>query len=239
MLDIYVCEDNRSQLDLISTYISNYCIIRNEDARLALSTPEPDEILEHYKTSGNPALFFLDINLNAQMNGIGLASEIRKLGKKATIVFLTVHSEMVFLTFQYKVEALDFIVKGTAEDIKERVRSCIEATIANNFVKDKAKILQIKVYDKVMFLDMDEIVSIETTTMRNKLRLYTIERRLEFNGELKSLEAMLDERFIRCHRSCIINKERIVSIDNKKNTVKMINDHVCPISRNGKRKIIG
>jgi len=235
MLDIYVCEDNRSQLELVSTYIADYCIIRNEDARLALSTPVPDEILAHYQTSQNPALFFLDINLNAQMNGIGLASEIRKLKKKATIVFLTVHPEMVFLTFQYKVEALDFIVKGTSEDIKERVRSCIEATIAANVVSDKAKILQIKVYDKIIFLNMDEIVSIETTTMRNKLRLYTMERRLEFNGSLKTMEVQLDERFVRCHKSCIVNREKIASIDKKNNTVTMVNNNVCLVSRNGKK----
>ena len=235
MLDIYVCEDNKGQLEFISTFIADYCVIRNEDARVVLATSSPDEVLAHYKESQNPALFFLDIALGVEMNGIGLASEIRKLGKKATIVFLTIHPEMVFLTYQYKVEALDFIVKGTPEDIKDRVRSCIEATIARNIISDQAKTLQIKIYDKVIFLNMDDIICIETTAMRNKLRLYTMERRLEFNGELKAVEALLDERFVRCHRSYIINSEKIASIDKKNNIATMVNSSVCFVSRNGKK----
>ena len=235
MLDIYVCEDNKGHLELVSTFIADYCLIRNEDAKVVLATPSPDEVLAHYKKSKNPALFFLDIALGAEMNGIGLASEIRKLGGKATIVFLTVHPEMVFLTYQYKVEALDFIVKGTPEDIKDRVRSCIETTIARNVNIKQAKTLQIKVYDKVIFLNMDEIICIETTALRNKLRLYTMERRLEFNGDLKTVEAQLDDHFIRCHRSYIINREKIARIDKKNNTVMMINNHVCLVSRNGKK----
>ena len=58
---------------------------------------------------------------------------------------------------------------------------------------------------------------------------------MEFNGELKNMEEQLDERFIRCHKSFIINKDKVKEIDKKANTVTMSNGSVCPVSKTGKK----
>ena len=49
------------------------------------------------------------------MNGVALAQRIRQIQPCCFIVFITSHSEMSLRTFQYKAEALDFIVKDIAE----------------------------------------------------------------------------------------------------------------------------
>ncbi|WP_343089600.1 LytTR family DNA-binding domain-containing protein, partial [Clostridioides difficile] len=40
----------------------------------------------------------------------------------------------------------------------------------------------------------------------------------------------LDACFVRVHKSFVVNKYHIVSIDLKKNNVKMSNGHICRIS---------
>ena len=42
---------------------------------------------------------------------------------------MTSHSEMSLLTFQYKVEALDFIVKDDPQNIQRRIAECMEKAI--------------------------------------------------------------------------------------------------------------
>ncbi|MCL2050498.1 MAG: LytTR family DNA-binding domain-containing protein [Lachnospiraceae bacterium] len=235
MLDIYVCEDNEKHREFISNFIADYCIFRNLDAGIVLTTPYPDYVISHFADAQNPALFFLDIDLKAKINGIELASRLRNLGKKAFIVFVTTHSEMTLLTFQYKVEALDFIIKDNQSDIKKKIGDCISTVINRLYGNSKPETIKITVEDKIIFLDMDEIIFIESTHIRHKLRLTTKKRILEFNGELKTMEEKLDHRFIRCHKSYIINKDKISSINKKESTVILINKSICPVSRNGKK----
>jgi len=232
MLDIYVCEDNAKQRAFVAGFITDYCATQNLDAALVLATPSPAEILAKYKDADNAALFILDISLKAEVHGIELASRIREQGKKAFIVFLTVHPELTLLTFQYKVEAMDFIVKDSPDNIKRRIGECIDIAVARHIGPGAAKILQIAVDKEIIFLDMNEIIHIETTGIRHKLRLYTKTRIIEFNAELKAIESRLDERFIRCHKSYVINKDKIAAINRKAGTVTMVNNSVCPVSRN-------
>jgi two-component system response regulator AgrA len=142
---------------------------------------------------------------------------------------------MTLLTFKYKVEALDFIIKDGTDNVKRSIAECINLALERLIASDKGKTLRVNTEDKVVFVDMEDIIFIETTQIRHKLRLHAERRVLEFNGELKTIGEQLDERFVRCHRSCIINKDKIASINKADNTVTMNNNGNCPISRNGKR----
>ena len=237
MLDIYVCEDNAKQRAFVAGFISDYCATGCLDAALVLASPSPEEILAKYKETDSAALFILDIALKSELNGLELARTIRDENKKAFIVFLTVHPELTMLTFQYKVEAMDFIVKDNPDNIKRRIAECIDTAIARSKGRDADKLLQIAVDNEIIILDMNEIIHIETIGIRHKLRLYTKSRIIEFNAELKDIEARLDERFVRCHRSVIINRDKIMAISKKAGTVTMVNNSVCPVSR-GKRGMV-
>ena len=240
MLDIYICEDNEEQLAFVSAFVSDYCEMGNLDACIALASKSPMEILKHYECGNNPALFILDIDLKSEMDGIELACRVRendKTDKKRFIVFLTTHSEMTLLTFKYKVEALDFIIKDNAGSIKRKLGECIDVALKRHIANGNTKTLRITVDDKIVFMDMDEIISIETTHVRHKLRLHTKNRAIEFNSELKAIGERLDGRFIRCHKSYIINKDKIAAINKNEKTVTMVNNNVCYISRSWKKHL--
>lgn len=78
--------------------------------KLQISTDNPDELIKQLKKSENTGLYFLDIDLKSNKNRIMLAKEIQEYNPRGFIVFITSHSEMSFITFQY-LEALDFILK--------------------------------------------------------------------------------------------------------------------------------
>lgn len=108
MLKIFVCEDDLKQRKNIVGIIKNYILMQDYDLAFELETESPTVLLEYVSklekhTSG---LYFLDVDLNTDMNGIALGAEIRKYDPNARIVFITTHTELAYLTFMYKVEAL-------------------------------------------------------------------------------------------------------------------------------------
>ena len=227
MLDIYICEDTAEILEHTKKTIENHLIIENLDAQLVLASSHPQEVLSHYQACQNPALFFLDIDLGTNINGIQLASDIRQLNKQCFIVFITTHLEMTLLTFQYKVEAMDFIVKPAST---QQLQDCIH-TALNRISQNKPNTLQIKVDDKTIYLDQNDIIYIETTPQRHKLRLHTQTRALEFNGKLSDFET----QFVRTHKSFVVNPRQIK--EKSSDTLVMTNGDKIPLSRTGKKLI--
>lgn len=126
MIDVYVCEDMEEQREVITDYICNVIMIQDYDMKFRLATDDPDELIESLKLSKNTGIYFLDIDLHTNKNGLALAREIRDYDQRGFIVFITSHSEMSFLTFQYKVEALDFILKDDFDKLKDQIHECLK-----------------------------------------------------------------------------------------------------------------
>ena len=236
MLDIYVCEDETAIRQKMANLISNFCMFSELDAELILTTDNPTLVLESFKSATNPVLFFLDIDLGTKINGMELAAKIRELNKEAFVVFFTTKSEMAPMTFKYQLEALDFIVKDAdEEEIKSRIISSIKTAVARHIKTTKSKVFQIKHDDKIIQMPMEDILYIETTGTRYKLNLHTAKRRINMNGELKKVEQELDERFIRCHQSYLVNRDHISEYNFAGNKLTLSDGSVVFMSRNGKK----
>lgn len=126
MIDIYICEDIQKQRELIAHYVKTAILIKEQDMKLRLSTDKPQELIDKLKDSKNTGLYFLDIALQSSKNGLVLAKEIREYDPRGFIVFITSHSELSFMTFQYKVEALHFILKDESKQLQSCISDCIE-----------------------------------------------------------------------------------------------------------------
>ncbi|HAQ0477473.1 TPA: DNA-binding response regulator, partial [Enterococcus faecium] len=61
-------------------------------------------------------IYFLDIDLNHEVNGIELAEVIRKYDVQAKIIFTTTHDEMLPVTIKRRVETLGFVTKDQTLD---------------------------------------------------------------------------------------------------------------------------
>ena len=121
MLNIFVCEDDAVQRKSIVQIIKNTVLIEELDMQLILDTPNPYELLETVKTSQNTGIYFLDIDLKCDMNGMKLAQQIRLYDPRCFIIFVTSHSELSYMTFQYRVEAMDFVLKDNPAEAKVKI----------------------------------------------------------------------------------------------------------------------
>ncbi|MCD7752099.1 MAG: LytTR family DNA-binding domain-containing protein [Lachnospiraceae bacterium] len=237
MLDLYICEDNQNQLNTIQRYVENAVLIDEMDMRLVLSSRDPHALLDEIGKGENVGAYFLDIDLKSDMDGLTLAQEIRRLDPRGFIIFITSHSEMSLLTFRYKVEALDFIVKDDVSDLQARICEYLH-NISEKYSSGKnrtVKRLGISVGSHLSYVELDRIYYLETTDNIHRLRLHAVNREIEFPAQLKEVQEQLDERFFRCHRSCVVNLDMITDIDYKDGIIFLRGGFKCPLAARTKR----
>ncbi|HCD08448.1 MAG TPA: DNA-binding response regulator [Lactobacillus sp.] len=224
MIDIFVCEDNYKQLNEIVNYINKYLLIENFDMEIKLAATDPHEILNYLgKNEVRKSLFFLDIALETDINGIELASEIRKKDIDSKIVFITTHSEMVFLTFKYQVEALDFILKDFPDEIQSRVTAAIDLC-NKQFQKSESQseeYYQIKTREHLRSVRVKDILFFESSTVPHKIIVHLINGQFEFYSTVKEIENE-NKNFYRCHKSYVVNVKNIKSINRHTKEITMI-----------------
>lgn len=232
MLNIFVCEDNTEQRKSIVRTIENTVLIEELDMRFVLDTANPHELLESVKISAHTGIYFLDIDLQCDMNGMKLAQQIRLFDPRGFIIFITSHSELSYMTFQYRVEAMDFVLKDNPTEAKVKIRECLfnaleRYTCQANKIQ---KTYMIDVGDRKISVDYNDIFFFETSENIHKIILHAKERQIEFSGTMKDLENVLDESFVRCHRSFLVNRKNIQEVDTKNRILYFKNGETCLIS---------
>ena len=217
MLNIFVCEDDAVQRKSIVQIIKNTVLIEELDMQLILDTPNPYELLETVKTSQNTGIYFLDIDLKCDMNGMKLAQQIRLYDPRCFIIFVTSHSELSYMTFQYRVEAMDFVLKDNPAEAKFKIRECLLNALERYTLQTNKthKLYTIEIGDRRISVDYNDILFFETSSNIHKVILHAKDRQIEFSSTIKDIEKMLDDTFIRCHRSFLVNKNNIQEIDTK------------------------
>lgn len=238
MLNVYICEDNLIQKDKITSLVEEIIQVEKLEMKIALSVQDPEEVLAFISKNKETGIFFLDIDLKHRINGMELAQQIREYQPRCFIIFVTTHSEMSYMTFTYKVEAMDFILKDNPKDLRNRIHQCLihsAQLYKEQLGESYTNLFQLKLGSKIREIPYMDILYFEASNNCRKIIIHTVNGTMEFNGKLKEIEKQLDNRFYRCHRSCIVNKDKIKEIKTNEGQILLENNEICMISvRQGK-----
>ncbi len=232
MLDIFVCEDNAAQRRTVVNIIQNTVLIEELDMQLTLDTGDPYMLLKKIKTNQNTGIYFLDIDLNSSMNGMKLAQQIRLYDPRGFIIFITAHSELSYMTFQYRVEAMDFVLKDNPAEAKVKLRECLLNAMERHTLQTNKthKVYTLEIGGRKISVDYEDILFFETSSNIHKVILHAKDRQIEFPSTLKELTGVLDSNFVRCHRAFLVNKNNIKDVDSKNRIIHFANGETCLMS---------
>ncbi len=232
MLNIFVCEDNEVQRRTIVQIIQNTVLIEELDMQLVLDAGDPHVLLERVKASQNTGIYFLDIDLGSNMNGLKLAQQIRLYDPRGFIIFVTAHCELSYMTFQYRVEAMDFVLKDNPAEAKVKLRECLLNAMERYTLQTNKtnKVYTLEVGGRKISVDYDDILFFETSGNIHKVILHAKDRQIEFPSTLKELTSILDSNFVRCHRTFLVNKNNIKEVDTKNRIIHFANGETCLMS---------
>lgn len=216
MLYFVICEDD-SQMrirvksvveEILERYsVENFKIVEFDNFEDVIVFRK-DEIKED-----DHCIHLFDIEINGSKNGLQLAKQIRENDYSSEIIFLTSHVELSFNVFKYKLRVLDFIAKDYDLDDKVFDALKIALQLYNEKFSDKSKYLTVKTKEKLHRIPFANIHYIDAKNSNKKICLHTDDYNLEFYDTLKKITEKLDSRFIQCHRSYIINADKIDTIN--------------------------
>lgn len=229
---VIICEDDYSQRTFIKNEITKYASFHLPSIEIALIAARAEDVVNFINYNQGDC-YFLDIELEGEMNGLELAGIIREKDPLANIIFITTFADKLKLTFKYKIAAMDYIVKSTDKPrFSKRITDALETAYKRYLIigqTQTANILQIKIGDTIKNIKYDDIYYFETAAVAHKIKLHTNNGIYEFYGKLKDLEK-IDSRFCRCHNSYLINIDYVKEYHHKSRILLMQNGHECLVS---------
>lgn len=214
ILNCWIIDDEPLALSLLESYVSKTPFLKLtgkfSNAVSAMNQLEKEQV----------DVLFLDIQM-PEVNGMELA---RTLTDKTRLIFTTAFSE--YAIEGYKVNAMDYLLKPFSYSdflqAAKKALSWFEAiTLAQNeagqveagiFVKSEYQLVHI-LYDDILFIE----------GLKDYVKIYTEKeaRPILSLMSMKSLEETLPaQRFVRVHRSYIIQLSKIVSVKKNRITIK-------------------
>ena len=178
-----------------------------------------NKALEH-----KPDLCIMDIMIKGDMNGVSAAAEIKK-SLDVPVIFLTAYADEGTLTQAKSAEPHGYILKPFKEaDIQAAVEMALhkhskevqlktEADFLRSLTEHKegADILFVKNRSRLMHVRHDDLLFVEA--LKDYVVVHTRKESYTIHSTMKEIERKLsDRRFMRVHRSYIVNLNSIESI---------------------------
>jgi len=167
-------------------------------------------------------LMFVDINM-PDLNGLDF---VRSLENRPKVIFTTAYSD--FAVDGYKVEAVDYLLKPFGvkdlEAAAEKARRRIESeTLAEGFVPQPTNAIQkdgyffVKNDYRITRINIDDIRYVESMGEYVRIFIEGQDRAIMPLLSMKRIEEILpSERFMRVHRSYIVNLSKITDISRQR-----------------------
>jgi len=227
MLNFVICDDNLDILTKLSKILESIFIKNNFDANISFVSDNAKEVLT-FVNSNKTDVLILDIDLKSTMSGLELAQKIREKNKDCYLIFSTGHLEYVMMA--YKLKTFDYLPKPiTSERLEDTI---IRLFNDINGLPKK----YIKIDNKNTMIDENQIQYIKRDGM--KLVYHTLNKDFEAYSSFNKMQLNLPNNFIRCHKSYVVNINKITNIDPVSNIISFENNSTCEIGPKYKSSIM-
>ena len=192
-------------------------------------------------SAAKPDVVFLDIQMPG-LNGLEVAELITEFN--ILIVFITAFDEYAVQAFE--THAIDYLLKPVNRQrleqclirVRERLKEQVQIDFANSLKNLKPLQIQriaVKEKNKVHIIELNEIIFFEA--QGDYAAIFSAKGLFLKKETLAYLEkALPQEKFLRVHRSLIVNMDFLERIENN-NTAILKNGKKIPVSRSGYKKI--
>ncbi|QRR01228.1 LytR/AlgR family response regulator transcription factor [Dyadobacter sandarakinus] len=242
MVKVLIIDDEFKARNVLQHYIESF-VPEISEVRCAASVEEARRILVGY----NPGIVFLDVEMPHQ-NGFDLLQDLDT--PSFDIIFTTAYNHYAIQAIRFS--ALDYLLKPVDPDeliqaVQRHMskhesyrhkRQLYENLVANIEKKEiKEFRLAVPSSEGVFFFTIAEIVRLEAD--RNYTVIHLKDKRpFVASKTLKHFEEMLDQfKFIRTHKSHLVNPEHIVRISNSNEFIVLSDGSQVEISRRKKDEV--
>lgn len=225
-MKILICDDQKEFLLRLEKTLDNIL----SDWKIAfylISFTDPDQALKYMIEYMDIDIVFMDI-LMGDKNGYDIAKQIRAISSRSKIIFLS--ATMAYALKGYTIKATQYLVKPVKKTELSDVLNEVIAELQydnDDFIIEKNDFGIHKLYFK-------EIIYIETNK-RNTL-IHTTSGDYISYKTMKEHQSRLNNNFIRCHSSYIVNMEYIK--DYQGYEINLLSNDTIWVSKNRREEFL-
>ena len=216
MINFIICDDEEIFRDSIKEKIDSCMMKSTAEYKTYFFSCYDEKFFNFAKNPNGFNVYFLDIQM-PEIDGIDVARYVRyKLGDwSSLIIFVTNFSKYRNKILTSRLDVLDYIKKSKRG--YEQLEEVITIVLSKYRSTDSCLTFE-KDYSvfKIKYMD---IIFIERELNSKCCILYTTSGEYRITKSLTEIEELLDNRFLRTHRSAIINVDKIIEYNVKTNTV--------------------
>jgi len=237
MLKAVIVDDEPKAIQSLIWELSNF----KKGIEVIASYTNPNEALS-FLEKNTPDCLFLDVQMPT-MGGFQFLEQLKN--KDFAVVITTAYDEYAIKALKH--EAIDYLLKPIdSDDLRESIDKIkkhsdrtinsakLERMLSNFNSQFDKKRITVNTDGKLLFLDVDDIIYIESDGNYSTLYLQD-QKKIVVTKKLKEVDAMLPEHyFFRIHNSYIINLNKIKAFIKNEGYVIMDSDHKIPVARQRK-----
>lgn len=236
MINFVICDDKKDFGRYMKNIVTNFMMNYEEEYKIHYFTGYNEAFYDLAKKNIGFRVYILDIMTN-EGSGIDAAREIREKYDdwSSIIIMVTSHEEYRFEALSNRLYLMDFINK--LSNCEKNTMETLSRVMKNYNTRQKCLGFEYNyTYHKIDFKD---IICIEKEQDSKRCLIKTIYGESIIPGTLNDVLKKLDERFMKVHRSLIINIDNLTSFDSKKNELTFCNDTTSYlVSRDRKKELI-
>lgn len=206
MIKFIIVEDDEKWIDEYEKIINKVFFKSNKEYNILTFTKYTKELKNIIEDNSEQKIYLMDLDLEtSKVNGMDILREIREEDWDSEIIVLTNHDRMFETVHKEIYKTFDFIEKF--DNLDKRLKQDLEKIEKQKYDKEKfiyeSRKISLQLYLK-------DIIYIYRDTVDRKLVIKTTKNEFTVNLSIFEILNKLDSRFVQCHRSCIINEDRIV-----------------------------
>lgn len=221
---VAVCDDQQEALEDLCAKIQKTGLVKEvspfqriEDLEMLLLKKE------------KPDVVFMDIEWNSDKSGIDFAEAIYKISPKTKIIYVTSYTDKyVQNIFLRDANRSGFLIKPVQEKM---LRDTIERMRRLQYRESREKLL-IPYKSRVFCIPIKNILYLESRS--RYVTIHTIKSSYTCIERMKNMKNRLDNRFVHCHKSFLVNMNAIELILPREIVLKTGSQ--IPISKNRYRE---
>ena len=234
MISIVTVDGKNEEMPLLKDVISETAAILTDEhweKKYFSNTSEKDKYLE-----SEPLMDFgcFDVALDGMLSGLpDVRSNYEDMGM--LLIADSDMSPMEYLKPGIRADAL-LIRPLRIKELKTTMNEFISSGLKRmDRDEDSDDVFVLKTKEGRTFIPYDNIYYFEAREKKVFIRLLNEE--IPFYSTIDELEGMLPDQFARCHRSFIVNVNRIRKLISAENTIELQQDFMIPLSRTYKQKL--
>ena len=211
MIKLIIVDDEEKWLKEFERIVNEELFKSDKEYEIYTFSKYNEKLKSLIKDNSEQKIYLMDLELDSKHTGMDILREIREDDWDSEIIVLTNHDRMFETVHKEIYKTFDFIEKF--DSCETRLKKDIKKIINKKYDNDKFiysnRRINLQIYLK-------DILYIYRETIDRKLVIKTTNNEFFVNMTISEILKRLDSRFIRCHKSCIINNDRV----SEKNYIK-------------------